>query len=438
VNHFGELPRQLPVEDSARRGVVVVGAGLVGLSCALWLLHAGHRVTLVDRQPPAPDASYAHAASFGNACSIAFGACIPVATPGIWARAPRMLLDPRGPLSLYWWDLWRLAPWLAAFLRSSKSAEVSRIAAVLGGLLRLAEAGHAPLMKESGAEGLIRRSGCLYLYRTAETFAEAQSDIALREREGVRMEILDADTIRQAEPNLAILYHKAVRFTDVYHLDTPFRYALALADAIRRRGGQFVRGDVRTLLCASDAVAAVLDTQTLNAERIVVAGGAWSRPLAASVGDRILLDTERGYHVLFPDGGTLLNAPCCYPEHGFYMTPLAEGLRAAGTVELGGLGAPARPSRTEMIAKIARELVPALGRPAGTWLGFRPSMPDSLPVVGPSPHDSRILYAFGHGHVGLTLAGVTGRIISDLVSNRKPPVDVAPLHPSRFDMRGNA
>jgi D-amino-acid dehydrogenase len=345
-----------------------------------------------------------------------------------------MLLEPRAPLSIYWRDLWRLAPWLVAFLRSSRSAEVSRIAAVLGGLLRLAEAGHAPLIKQSSAEGLVRRAGCLYLYRTAGKFAEAQRDIALREREGVRMEVLDADAIRHAEPNLAALYNKAVRFTDVYHLDTPFRYALALADAIRRRGGQFVQGDVRTLLCASDSVAAVLDTHALKADQIVIAGGVWSRPLAASIGDRILLDAERGYHVLFPDGGALLNTPCCYPEYGFYMTPLAEGLRVAGTVELGGLGAPIRASRTRMIAKIARELVPALGPPADTWLGFRPSVPDSLPVIGPSPQDRRIVYAFGHGHIGLTLAGITGRIISDLVSDRAPPLDIAPLRPSRSDM----
>jgi D-amino-acid dehydrogenase len=438
VTRFADLPHQERVEDAARRKVVVVGAGVVGLSSALWLLKAGHDVTVVDRQPPAQGVSYAHAASFGNACTIAFGACLPVAMPGIWARAPRMLMDPRGPLSIYWRNLPGLAPWLIAFLKASRPAEVNRIADVLGCLLHFAEGGHSPLIKESGAEGLIRRAGCLYLYRTAKQFAEAQTDMTLRKREGVAMEVLDVATIQQAEPNLARLYHKAVRFTDVYHLDTPFRYALALADAIRRRGGQFVQGDVRTLARTVDEVAAVLEAQILRADRLVVAGGAWSKPLAASVGDKVLLDTERGYHVHFPQGGSLLNGPCCYPEYGFYMTPLEEGLRAAGTVELGGLGAPPHAGRTDRIARIARELVPALGPPADTWLGFRPSMPDSLPVVGPSPNDSRILYAFGHGHIGLTLAGVTGRIISDLVSDREPPVDIAPLGLSRFDVRVNA
>jgi D-amino-acid dehydrogenase len=288
------------------------------------------------------------------------------------------------------------------------------------------------LIKESGAKNLLRRAGCLYLYRTPKQFADAKKGIALREREGVNMEILDAEAIRRAEPSLAPLYHKGVRFTDAYHLDTPARYALALADAIRQRGGVFIQGEVRALAGASDGVDAVLEYGTLRADKIVVACGAWSKPLAASIGDPVLLNTERGYHVLFPDRGPLLNEPCCYPEHGFYLTPLNEGLRAAGTVELGGLDAPPRPARIEMIARAARELVPDLGEAGRAWVGFRPSMPDSLPVIGPSPHDARVLYAFGHGHIGLTLAGVTGRIIADLISGSDPPLDIEPLRPARF------
>lgn len=430
--YFNELRRQIAVDDAGRRRVVVIGAGLVGLSCALWLLRAGHSVTVVDREPPSSNKSYAHAASYGNACTMAFGACLPLAMPGIWAKAPGMLVDRHGPLSIYWRDLPRLTPWLVAFLKSSRASEVDRIVVTLGRLLRLAEAGHAPLIEESGAGGLVRHAGCLYLYRTARQFAEARRDMDLRARERVRMEVLDSEAIRQTEPNLAPLYHKAVRFIDAYHLDTPHRYALALAEAIRRRGGGFVQGNARTLASAGDSVSIILDGEVMKADRVVVACGAWSKPLAGSIGDRIPLDTERGYHVLFPEGRSLLNEPCCYPEYGFYMTPLAEGLRAAGTVELGGLDARPRPARTDMIAKVARTLVPALGKAERTWLGFRPSMPDSLPVIGPSPRDPRVLYAFGHGHIGLTLAGVTGRIIADLTCGFGSPVDIAPLRADRF------
>jgi D-amino-acid dehydrogenase len=429
---FAELPRQAPIAESNRRRVVVIGGGVVGLSCGLWLLKAGHSVTVVDRQALGAQASFARTASLGTACTIALGACLPLATPGIWATAPSMLLDRRGPFSIHWRDILRLAPWLIAFLKSSRPPDFDRIVSALGGLLRLAEAGHAPLIEESGAGSLLRRAGCLYLYKTPTEFEAAKKSIALREREGVNMQILEADAIRRAEPALAPLYHMGVRFTDAYHLDTPFRYALALADAIRRCGGEFVTGEARALMSANDGVEAVLDGRTLKADRIVIACGAWSKPLAACLGDRVLLDTERGYHVLFPDGGSLLNEPCCYPEHGFYMTPLEEGLRAAGTVELGGLDAPPCAARIEMIAQVARELVPALGQAGPAWLGFRPSMPDSLPVIGPSPHDARVIYAFGHGHVGLTLAGVTGRVVSDLISGFDPPLDIEPLRPGRF------
>jgi glycine/D-amino acid oxidase-like deaminating enzyme len=429
---FAELPRQAPVAESSRRRVVVIGGGVVGLSCGLWLLKAGHSVTVIDRQALGAQASFARTASLGTACTIALGACLPLATPGIWAAAPTMLLDHRGPLSIYWRDILRLTPWLIAFLKSSRRPDFDRIVSVLGGLLRLAEAGHAPLIEESGAGGLLRRGGCLYLYRTPKQFADAKEGIALRKREGVNMEILDAEAIGRTEPSLAPLYHKGVRFTDAYHLDTPSRYALALADAIRGRGGEFVQGEARGLASANDGVEAILEHGRLKADRIVVACGAWSRPLAASMGDRVLLDTERGYHVLFPDGGSLLSEPCCYPELGFYLTPLEEGLRAAGTVELGGLDAPPRAARIEMIARAARKILPQLGQAGRAWVGFRPSMPDSLPVIGPSPHDARVLYAFGHGHIGLTLAGVTGRIVSDLISGFDPPLDIEPLRPARF------
>lgn len=429
---FGLLPEVEPLSSAASRSVVVVGAGVVGLSAALWLLKSGHRVTVVDPSPPGEGRSYEQAASFGNACTMAFGAVLPVAMPGIVRAVPGMLLDREGPLSLFWGDLPRLAPWLLRFLRASTPAEVSRIVGVLGGLIRLAEAGHAPLIDEVALPGLLRRSGCLYLYRNAARFAAAQGDIALREREGVRMRILDADEIRAREPGLAPLYHKGLEFLDAYSLDTPQRYAIGLAEVIRARGGQIIAGEVAGLEPGADGVRVQCTGETLRAERVVIAAGAWSRRLAQTIGEQVALDTERGYHVLFPEDGARLGAPTCYPEFGFYMTPTHEGLRAAGTVELGGLGKPARAVRTDIIARRVRQLVPGVGKPGRTWLGFRPSMPDSLPVIGPSARDARVIHAFGHGHIGLTLAGITGRIVADLVSGRTPPVDLAPLRGDRF------
>ena len=202
------------------------------------------------------------------------------------------------------------------------------------------------------------------------------------------------------------------------------------------RGGSFVGGEVGGLKASEAGVAVWADGGERRADHLVVAAGAWSRTLAKQAGDHVLLDTERGYHVVFPAAGGLLGRPVCYPAHGFYMTPMADGLRAAGTVELGGLAARPNPRRTEMIARVVPQLLPAVGEPTDTWLGFRPSMPDSPPVIGNSPSTPRVTYAFGHGHLGLTLAGITGLTVSELIRGAPTSLDLSALRPNRFGRLG--
>lgn len=418
------------VDDVARRHIVVIGAGIVGLSTALWLLRAGHSVTVVDREPPSERSSYQHACSYGNACTIALGACLPVAMPNTLRQVPKMLMDRNSPLSIYWRDLPVLVPWLLDFLRSSRKKEVDRLVSVLGSLLRLAEQGHTSLIKEAGVHDLVRRHGCLYLYRTAKEFEAAVPEIRLREREGVRMEMLSAEAIREREPQLAPLYHTGILFKDAYHLDTPSRYAVGLAEAIAKRGGKFIRGEA-AFRRGEGAQVSVGEVE-LSSDYVVVAGGAWSGNLLEQIGDYARLGTERGYHVEFSSPERLLRSPTCYPSAGFYMVPLDNGIRAAGTVELGGLGLPARDVRTNVIERRARTFLPSLGTVRNKWLGFRPSMPDSLPVIGRSKTDPKVLYAFGHGHIGLTLAGITGRIICDLINGDPPPIDPSFFRSDRF------
>ncbi|MFC4298821.1 MAG: FAD-dependent oxidoreductase [Castellaniella sp.] len=425
-------PELTPAGADDRKRVVVAGAGLVGLSCALWLQRAGHEVFLADRHTPDETQAYRHSASYGNACTIAFGACLPVAMPGILGQVPGMLLDRASPLSIFWRDLPQLAPWLMSFVHASRRDQVDRIVTVLGALLRATEPGLEPLITAAGATGLLRRTGCLYLYRNETEFLQAQTGIALREREGVRMSILNAAEIQAREPHLAPLYHKGLEFLDAYSIDTPRAYALALYTLFLQQGGHFLRGEVQGATRTSEALTVLLGDRTQQADRLVIAAGAWSGRLAARVGDRVRLNTERGYHVLFPHAGTLLSAPTCYPAHGFYMTPLGEGLRVAGTVELGGLDQPARRVRTDVIARKTQTLLPDVGAATDTWLGFRPSMPDSLPVIGPSPTDPRIIHAYGHGHIGLTLSGITGRIVAHLINGQNTPIDLHPLRPNRF------
>ncbi|MBB3646408.1 D-amino-acid dehydrogenase [Rhizobium sp. BK619] len=426
------LPELQPLPDAERRHVAVVGAGLVGLCSALWLQRMGHRITIIDPAPPLGDASYRQACSYGNACTFAPHGVVPVATPGVIWRVPGMLLNPLGPLAIVWRYLPQLAPWLCAFLASSTKAEVERIATTLAVLLSHADAAWQPLVMEAGAERLKRHDGCLYLYKTEAQFRAADAEYALRQRHDVAMEQLNRADIQSLEPNLAPLYHKGVLFRDAYVFSSPRQLAFALAQALVNGGGEIIRGEVSAIEQRDDGIGLRIAGKAMLADHAVLAAGARSRKLAASAGDRVLLDTERGYHVLFPQAGNLLSRPVCYPEHGFYMVPMADGLRAAGTVELGGLAAPLNPRRTAMIRDGVKMLLPAAGQGGDEWLGFRPSMPDSLPVIGSSRCLPRLTYAFGHGHLGLTLSALTGYLVSQLVAGQDPVIDLAPLRPDRF------
>lgn len=416
----------------APRSIAVIGAGVVGLSAAIWLQRAGHRVVLFDSNDPRDRAAWQRASSFGNACTFATGACLPVAMPGILRAVPRMLADPDGPLALRWGDLPRLAPWLLAFLRSSSAGEVDRIVRQLGRLIRAAGPAHESLMQEAGAAHLARRKGCLYLYKSAASFEAARREIELRAREGVAMTILSRDQVREREPAIAPLYHKGLLFDEAWHLDTPYDYILALAELFGARQGTLRKAEVQALLPRQEGICLAGDPAGEIFAMAVIAAGAWSRKLARSIGDRVLLDTERGYHVIFPQAAALLNAPTCFPEHGFYMTPTREGLRAAGTVELGGLDKPPRANRTRTIERVARSLLPGVGEAGSVWMGFRPSMPDSLPIIGASPGDPRVIHAYGHGHIGLTLGAITGRLVAEIVSGHRPSIDISALRPDRF------
>lgn len=414
--------------------VVVIGGGLVGTCTAAYLQRAGFEVMLLDR------ASARQAASHGNAGCINGSSIVPVAMPGVLRSVPKWLLDPAGPLALRWRYLPRLAPWLMRFIRSSAPDKVEAQTRALRALLRPALEAYEPLLRDAGADDLVHRRGHLIVYTSHEGMRGDDAAMALRERNGVAIETLSAGDLRALAPALSERFVAGRRIGETGHVADPSVLLARLTAHIVERGGRVLDDDVLSIeTSAAGAHAVRTRLGSYRAHAVVVAAGAWSGPLARGLGDRVLLDTERGYHVDI-EGADAVPMPILWSEAKIFVTPMQRWLRAAGTVELAGLDAPPDWARATAMLRRVKEMLPALGveldrgegQRVSRWLGFRPSTPDSLPVIGRSPRCANVYYAFGHGHVGLTAAASTGRIVADLVAGRAPTIDLAPFSIARF------
>lgn len=407
--------------------IVIVGAGIIGLSCAFWLLRDGHAVTVVDRDPAGDKAS------FGNAGAIAVPEVVPVAGPGLLWQVPRWLVDPLGPLAIRPGHLPPLLPWLRDFLRAGRPAEVARIAGVLAQLNARADQDLAPVLEATGLTGDLHREGALYVYETDAGFRRDAGNWALRRRHGIICEVISGDEAREMAPALGSLVHRAVFTPQWSYVSDPKRIVDELRGFLQRQGVTFRVAEAVALERGATARLRQGDGVVVDADRIVVAAGAWSARLAVTLGDRARLESERGYNATLPASGIALRQEIIFAEKKFVATPLAIGLRIGGAAEFAGLEAPANPRRADALVRAARRYLPGLDdRAAVRWMGHRPSTPDSLPVIGASPRDPRVHYAFGHGHLGLTQASTTGRLVAGLIGGRRPPFDLAPLGIERF------
>ncbi len=406
--------------------VAVIGAGVIGLAIAHRLAAEGREVVIIDPAPPGAGASY------GNAGTIADYAVQPVGTPDVLRALPSLLFDRNSPLSIRRAALPSLAPWLVRFARQSLPGAARRNAMAIAGLMAEALPGWEALAGQIGGEGLMQRKGCLYLYETAAGFKAAQQDLAFRREIGVSVEMLDQDETAKMEPGLPALPGGAAYFPKAVFISDPGQMMGLLAKAAFAGGAAHIVAQVDRLERHAGAVKLSGAGLNLTARQVIIAAGAHSKGLARQAGDRVPLDTERGYHVEWDMEAPRLTRPCCPTSRGFYFCPMTGRLRVAGTVELGGLTAPPARHRIEKLIEGARAFFPDLGLPDRDWMGFRPSMPDSLPVIGPSRGGAEIIHAFGHGHVGLTLAPVTAGIVADLVAGRAPGRAIEACLPTRF------
>jgi D-amino-acid dehydrogenase len=415
-----------------RKRVGVIGAGMVGVCVASWLQRDGHSVFVVESGEPG------HGASFGNAGALNASSVTPASMPGVIRNVPRWLFDPVGPLRLRWSYLPAIAPWLWRFVRAGTPDKVHAQARALRPLVGATLDALQPLVREAGAEDLVHRLGHLYVYRSAQSLEKDRLAWELRRENGVAADEFDADELRQLEPTLSREYVRGILVRENGHTSNPFGLVQALLGQFQRSGGELVRARATGFRLKGGRLTAIRsDAGDLPADAAIVCAGAWSKLLAAQLGDRIPLETERGYHLMIRDPEVMPRIPTADADGKFVATPMDTGLRFAGTVELAGLKAPPDWRRARILLDQGRRMLPGLAAShpeerISMWMGHRPSLPDSLPALGPSRVTPDVIYAFGHGHVGMTSAPMTGKVVADLVTGRPPSIDIAPFDPTRF------
>lgn len=408
--------------------VLVIGAGVVGLSAAIAAQARGLSVTVVDREGPAAGASA------GNAGAFAFTDILPLASPGIMRKAPGWLMDPVGPLTVPPAYALRIAPWMVRFAAACRPGRVAASIAAQTALMDLSRDELHPFLRATGTEGMLRKDGNLQVYESDAEFATAAPGWVAREAHGIAFHHVDRDEMAVIQPGLAPRFIRGTFTPGWYSIDDPKLYTLALAEHFRARGGRVEVAAV-TRLSATDSgiVAETADGGRLTAAQAVLAAGAHSHRLARTLGERIPLETERGYNTTLPPDALDLRTQVTFGGHGFVVTRLSTGIRVGGAVELGGLSLPPNWRRAQAMLAKAKAFLPALRTEGGTqWMGFRPSLPDSLPAIGRARATPRVIHAFGHGHLGLTQSAGTARLVADLLTGAAPVLDLSPFSPQRF------
>lgn len=406
--------------------VVIIGAGIIGICAAALLADQGCSVTVVDRTGVCEETSS------GNAAAFAFSDVLPLAHKGMMKNLPRWLSDPLGPLTISPRYLPALLPWLWRFWRAGMADPGPAIAAQAG-LMKLAEQEWLGLLDRSGARPMLREDGSLELYESDSEFRGSLPGWAERDRFGISYRHIEGEDLAALQPGLSKQFVKGTFVPGWKTVADPKLLGKAIWQYAESLGARFIKGEAIALSSSTDgALVSMLGQPSVRGRTLVIAAGAWSHFLAARFGDKIPLDTERGYNTTLPAGAFDVKRQLIFSGHGFVITPLETGLRVGGAVEFAGLRLPPNFARSKAMLEKARRFLPGLKVEGGReWMGFRPSLPDSLPVIGRGSAPN-LIYAFGHGHLGLTQAAATGRLVAQLVGGAEPALDLSPFAPNRF------
>lgn len=416
------------LNPKAPTSVIIIGAGIIGLSCAVQLQAKGIKVKILNKN------TIDERASSGHAGLIAACACVPLSTPGILVQAPKWLLDPLGPLSLRWTHLPKLTAWGLRFVLNSRRKAFEHTASSLAILLEDALELHLKQAQLIGANDLIRAKPYYYLYRDDKAFQNDYLAWQIRRQFGIQYDLLVKGQIHQLEPDISPLFNFAVKLHNHGFTIEPSKLLKKLESYFISQGGEILTETVKSISSGQQGVKVTTDNNTHNSNKVVVAAGIWSEKLVRSLGDRVNIQGEGGYYAQVRNPNIRLQAPIMFSEGKMVATPMQNGdIRFAGLVELAGLNAPMNTDFCERLLTHAKKLFPGINTSTHTkWHGYRPSTADSLPVIGYSPNHTKVIYAFGHQHLGFTLAPRTGKIITQLLTQGHTDIDLTPYRIERF------
>ena len=405
----------------------IVGAGIQGICIGLQLLKKNIPVTIFDKQDPAKMASYGNAGHFSPYAVLQFN------RPDILVNIPKMLFSSSGPLALKWNYVPKMLPWIFSFVKNCNTKSMLHTAKYMHQILDLSLDAYDELFKEIDTTNLVERKGILYAW-TNENLKSRQLEMKVRGDLGVKQTAVSKAEISDLEPNLQPIFDNGVLFDYAWHARDPYQISKRLFDLYIKKGGKFIKENVIEIKQTNLQETLIkTELKKYTFEKSVIACGAFSKKLTDQLGENIPLDTERGYHVHFRGMDHLLSRAVINLDRGFGLTPMNQGMRAVGTVELGGLNNPPSKKRIDYIIRCAKELLPELDKHDDEWLGFRPTLPDFLPVIGPSQKNKNIVYAFGHHHLGWTLGAITGKVVSGIIAEENTNLNLEPYNSSRFN-----